>query len=111
MATFAQIVGAEAINVCTGVSLADAMAKDFAPGFMGARDAQGNPIPWQPVPDGTVSNATVTLDGQGNVLTAVNPAPVISAPIAAALTKAKFEALYAANNSDLPTTLQNWPMQ
>lgn len=111
MTTFAQIVGGEAINVCTGPDMNAALAQAFAPGFGGARNAQGSPIPWQSVPDGTVDGATVTLDGQGNVTGAVNPAPVVIAPTAAALTKAQFEALYTANGSDLPTTLQNWPMQ
>lgn len=69
MATFAQIVGGEALNICVGDNLIDALAATFSPGFAGAG------VRWQLVPDSTTGGAAVTVDENGNVTGSSNPTP------------------------------------
>ena len=74
MATFAQIVSGQALNVVTGDTAADACGAVFVSGFDG-----GHPgVPWVLIPDGITSGAT-SADGKNFTNPPAAPVPT-SAP-------------------------------
>ena len=82
MATFAQIVSNQSLNVVIGTDVDSALAQHFVAGYDG-----GHPgTQWTEVPDGTQSGATSNGDG-----TFTNPPSVPSPPLS--LTKLEFVTL------------------
>lgn len=97
MTTFAHIETGQALDPWENTTEGDYCAR--FPGI----DTSGWDV--SEVPDGTQHGAK--SDGNGGWINPAEPSPPPSPP--KALTKAEFQALYAANGNDLTAALQNWP--
>lgn len=108
MTTFSQVYDDTAHNVVVGDDFRLATADKYVPEWIDNEISSGRP--WTEVPDtdkdgAPLKHGATLADG----VWANPPAPVVH-QVPAALNKAQFQALYAANDSDLSATLSAWPM-
>lgn len=75
MITFARVVDSATTDICIGADAVSATSAAFPTNYI---QQCGGAATWKIVPDGTQDNATVTLDQNGNVVTAT--VPVIPSP-------------------------------
>lgn len=102
MTTYAQVYDGTAHNVAVGDSFDQATEGKFNAQWVANEIAESRS--WSVVPDGTLHGATDNNDG-----TFTNPVPPTPDPQPLPITKAQFQALYAAKGNDLTATLAAWP--